>query len=265
MKRFDAQLRSETCSDDELRNLAYFGVTRAVTTAYDARRFHDADDLLKYFRRLVGHELDRLQRLDIDGYGAVGVHPRARPSRAHPRVWAELPGILGGARVVAVGEIGAWDDTRREWELFDLQVRLAQDHDLPVVLVAPADLKVTMTYKMMARLDKLAFDPGRCLLTRMVDPALSTAVREEFVCAVAAGEPHLEPREAASLLSALFDERPDAVGRVVLSSSLDASATDVLGVPKLVEALQDLGADPGILERIAHSNAERFFGVTSGR
>lgn len=258
MKIFDAQIRSDTRSDDELRNLHYFETERVLTTAHALRPFETAADLLAYFDDLLGPEVDRLRRCELIPHLALGVLPDARPRRSHYEVWRELPALLRRAPVSAVGEIGAWEDVPAHWELFERQVKLADDADLPIVVTPPAVLHVNMTYKMMRRIDRLGFPADRCLINRLQDRVAQTAHTEGFVVGISVGSPNLAPRDAARIIVALAEER-GSIDRVALNSSLRRGAADVLGVPKTIAALRDLGIRDDHLHSVAFGAAATLF------
>ena len=86
MHFFDAQIRSDTRSDDDLRNLAYFDTTHVVTTPNPGRTSQTADDLCDYLAVLATDEPRRLLRLGIAPHVALGLLPVARPRRTHHEV-----------------------------------------------------------------------------------------------------------------------------------------------------------------------------------
>lgn len=258
MEIFDAHIRSDTRSEDDLKNLAYFETRQVLTASHPVRPFEVADEALAYFESLVTEEATRLRRNGLTPHVALGLLHHGRPRRTHHEVWRDLPFLLAEEVVVAVGEIGAWEDTEEQWELFELQVRLAREHDLALLIVAPADLRVNMTYKMMQRLERLDFPPHLAVLDHLDARLVETVVREGFVAGVSVGPSHMEPREAASLLLEVLD----AVGtteRIVLNSALRAGSGDILGIPKAVVTLQERGLDRGSIERLCFGNAMGIF------
>lgn len=263
MKIFDPIVRSRTQSDDALKNLSYFGTAEVVTTSYGGRGFEGSADLLAYFRELLGGELKRLERCGLRAYGAIGVAPNARPRRAHPEVWEAIPELLELPEVVAVGEIGVWEDTARQWELFERQVRFADAADLPLLIATPRELRVTMTYKMMGRLERLGFAGARALFFPVDGEILQNVVESGFCAGYPVSAGTNEPREAAVALSRLLDESGagEALQRgVLLSAYLRRASSDVLGVPKALKALREAGVEEEILESWAQGNARRLFG-----
>lgn len=255
MKIFDAQIRSDVCTDADLQNLHYFDTERVVTTAHAPRHFERAEDLLGYFDELTSEESARLKRCGLEPSVALGVLPNARPRRAHFEVWRELPFLLAEPEVVALGEIGAWEDSQEHWELFERQVDIARQIDgLPIIATPPNDLLVNMTYKMMQHVEAVGLAPELALMNRLDERLIETVVREGFVAGVSVGTSNLEPRAAAKLLAEVV-ERLGSAERIILNSSLRTGGTDVLGIPKTIVALQDLGVDRRTIERLAYGNA----------
>lgn len=258
MRIFDAHLRSDTRSDDDLKNLAYFDTESAVTTAHARRQFERAEDLLAYFEELRTEECERIQACGIDPYVAVGVLPDARPRRSHPEVWTEMPEVLERGRVSAVGEIGVWSDTDDQWELFERQVRLAKEAELPIIVTPPRKLKVNMTYKMMLRIEEIGFPTDRAVMNHLDAKMVETVVRDGFVAGVALGVRDLDPRRAAEVVC----EATRAVGhadRIALNSALRAGASDVLGVPKTATALEEQGVEAHAIDKVSYRNAAEVF------
>lgn len=259
MKIFDAQIRSDICSDADLKNLAYFETERVITTTHAREDFERADDLIAYFDELTTGEVQRLRRCGLIPHVALGVTPDMQPRRAHFEVWRELPHLLQQPEVVAVGEIGAWEDNDRSWELFERQLDIARElDDMPVICVPPPELKVNMTYKMMQRIEKLGHGSNLCMMNRLDERLVETVVREGFVAGVSVGSQNLEPRAAAEMLADVIETLGSAE-RIVLNSSLRTGSVDILGIPKTVVALQDLGVETRVIEKLAYGNAMSLF------
>lgn len=264
MKIFDAHIRSDTRSDTDLKNLHYFETERVVSTAHTPRGFERAEDLLAYFETLMTDECARLRRCGLKPHIGLGVLPPARPRRTHYEVWSELPYLLADPQVVALGEIGAWEDTGGHWDLFERQVGLlVEGEPMPVICTPPSDLKVNMTYKMMHRIERLGLPVELAMMNRLDERLVETVLAEGFVAGVAVGSNNLEPRQAARLLAEVI-ERQGTAERIVLNSALRIGGADVLGIPKTIVALQDLGVSTRVIEKLVYGNAMALF-VTEER
>ncbi len=258
MRIFDAHVRTDTRSDDDLKNLDYFDTTDVLTTAHARRPFERAEDLLGYFEWLRNDECARIERCGPTPHAALGVLPDATPRRSHPEVWTHLPELLTRPRVVAVGEIGAWEDRDRHWELFERQARIAMELDLPILATPPSDLKANMTYKMMLRLEEIGVEPARVVMNYLDERLVETVVRDGFVAGVAVGTTDLSSKRAARTLV----ETIEAVGhadRIVLNSALRTGHSDVLGIPKTASELDALGLSEETIERLVYHNAAELF------
>jgi predicted metal-dependent TIM-barrel fold hydrolase len=255
---FDAHIRSDTRSSDDLKNLAYFGTERVLTAAHPIRPFRHSDDLLGYFEGLVTSEVERIRRAGLLPCVALGLLADSRPKRSHYEVWEELPIMLEMPEVVAVGEIGAWADEPDEWELFERQVRLARQADLPILVATPNELKVNMTYKMMARLDKMAFPPELAMFNHLDERLVQTVAEEGFLAGVSVGPYHLDPRVAAPMVAAAVEGLGSAE-KIVMNSALRAGGGDILSLPKVAVMLADAGVPAAEVERLVYGNAMRVF------
>lgn len=257
MRIFDANVRTDTRSDEDLKNLGYFDTERILTTAHAYRPFERAEDLLEYFEWLRTDERARIDRCGPEGYVAVGVLPDATPRRSHPEVWSELPDVLDRPHIVALGEVGAWEDTDRHWELFERQIRIAKEVGVPVVATPPTDLKVNMTYKMMLRIEEIGLPPDRVMMNYLDERLVETVVRDGFVAGLSVGTPNVDPRRAAEILV----DTVESVGhadRIVLNSALRTGSSDVLGIPKTASTLDDLGIAEDVIDQLAYRNASRL-------
>lgn len=259
MKIFDPHIRSRTQSDDDLKNLHYFGTEEVVTTAYGAQSFERAEDLLQYFDLLAGEEQRRLQRCGLISYCALGVAPNMRPRRAHYEVWKALPELLSKKGVVALGEVGVWEDSSAHWELFERQVRIALDvGPMPILITPPVELKITLTYKMMQRLEKWDYPPSEVIINFTDERLLENVIQSGFCAGYPVGAASNDPRQVARHISDVAG-RVGGTEKILLTAALRTAGADVLGVPKTIVALQDEGIDDVLIEKMVFGNARRLF------
>ncbi|MFU8805994.1 MAG: hypothetical protein ACNA8W_19440 [Bradymonadaceae bacterium] len=259
MKIFDVHIRSDSCTDADLKNLRYFETEHVITTAYDARPFEQARDLMSYFQGLIDHECSRLRRCGLIPHVALGVLPGARPRRTHYEVWRELPGLLTNPAVVAIGEIGVWEDVKDQWDLFERQIKLALEAGpRPVIITPPPELRITMTYKMMQIIERIGFPPHQVMINYTDDRFIENVLQSGFCAGVAVGATPQTPRQAAGILVRVLESQGSAE-RVILNSALRAGGSDVLAIPKTVAALQELGMIEEEIEALTFENASKLF------
>ena len=264
MKIFDPHIHTPTQSDDDLENLRYFGTEKVVTTAYGGRSHQTATELIDYFEELVGDECRRLRRHGLDPHVALGVDPEARPRRAHPEVWDALAAMLERRGVVALGEIGVWEDRDDQWELFRRQVRIARRvGPLPILVTPPEKLKITLTYKMMNWLESSGYPTSLVVVTSLDERLLENVVESGFCVGYPVGSATNDPRRVGPHIREVL-RRVEGGDKIMLSTALRSSGGDLLGVPKTIEALDEAGVDEGIIRQMVYANAVRLFETGGG-
>lgn len=254
MRIFDAQIRSEARPTRDLRNLAYFGTTHVVTTLR-GQPVQNADAWLAAASTLMNAELARIRDAGLSGACSLGMLRAAAPKRAHPELWRMVPDLLADPKVVAIGEVGAFDDTRPEWDLFERWVRLAMEHGKPLVVTPPQDLRVNMTFKMMQRLNHLGVPPERVVFNHVEGRTLEAVRADGYLAALTVGPYHLSVIEAAELVEAAGGEG------MMLNTSTGEGVADILSLPKLLAELAGRGVRPEALDELAFRSAARFFGT----
>ncbi len=262
LKIFDPHMRSRTQSGDDLKNLHYFGTTEVVTTAHGGQGFERAEDLLEYFDLLTGEESRRLQKCGLIPHVAVGVVPDARPRRAHYEIWKALPEILQRPIVVAIGEVGVWEDNDEQWDLFERQVRIGLKLDsMPMIVTPPKELKITLTYKMMKRLEKWGYPPSRILINYCDERLLENVIQSGFYAGYPVGAASNDPRDAGPFIAEIID-RVGGAEQILLTAALRSGGGDVLGIPKTIVALREVGVEDTSIENMVYANAGRLFGLS---
>jgi len=256
---FDAQLRSDTRPDDDLRNLAYFGTTHAVITGNPDVAVQTADELVRYLREIATTERSRLERMGIRTYTGLGILPQQRPRRTHHEFWRELPRLLAVDGVVAVGEIGVWRDQTPQWDLFCRQVELAATLNLPIIITPPTDLRVNMTFKMMKRLDELGFPPNRVVFNHAEIRTLETILVEGYFASLTVGAYHLDAQTARELAHANRQYKD----RIMLNSGLREGLADILAAAKTLEVMSE-NEDEALIASVTFDTAFDFFVGSTG-
>ena len=102
MEILDAHIETDCRSEEDLENLAFFGISAAVVCAHDNVPGRDAQGLLRHFHQLLRGETARLRFLGIRPYVALGIHPGAIPRRGARKVLAELTELAASPEVVEV-------------------------------------------------------------------------------------------------------------------------------------------------------------------
>jgi len=213
-------------------------------------------------RALVAHEVPRIAQSNLTAHVALGLHPNARPRRAHLQLWDELPELLEHDAVVAVGECAAFEDTAADWELLDRHIECANSAALPLVVTTPKTLRVNMAYKMMEVFDDRGVAPERVMFLGLDAPQLSTTLATGHYACVSLGPFGLDTEALHGVVEALLVEDESATSaRLVCSSGLRSGGGDVLALAKARDVLFAAGFGEARIARWTGENARVFYGV----
>jgi len=252
---FDAGIYPLHLPDQDLRDLAFFGVEGAVAMVGDEIDGADPEELLLAFRRLVREETARMRRAGVAPFVALGIPPRRIPERGLDYVLAELPALFDQARVVAVGPAGLEAGGPREEEAFLRQVELAQSLGSRIVVRTPAREKARHTRRLLAMLRESEIDPARVLVGQ-VDAQTVRLVRACGYAACLSVSPlRIRAEDAVALVRQLGS------GNLLLASEVGAGPGDLLALPRTAWLLERAGLSPEIVRRVARDNALAFFGI----
>lgn len=252
---FDAGIYPLQVPDQDLRDLAFFGVEGAVAMVGDEVERAEPDDLLAAFTRLVLEETPRMRRAGVAPFVALGIHPRRIPARGLERVLAELPALFDRARVVAVGPIGLEEGGPREEEAFLRQVELARSLGSRILVRTPAREKARHTRRLLAMLRESEIEPARVLVGQ-VDAQTVRLVRAcDYTASLSVSPLRIRAEDAVALVRQLGS------GSLVLASEVGAGPGDLLALPRTAWLLERAGLSSEIVRRVARENALAFFGI----
>lgn len=256
MALFDANLHPEGLTDQDLESLAFFNVRAALVVA-SAPAEPSARTLRLHFDDLVGRQLERLKRVGIRGYVALGVHPRAVPRRGLEEVLSALPDYFRGGQVIAVGEIGIAEQVPEQEEAFLEQVALAKRLKLKVLVHTPAREKEKRTRRTLSLLRESGIAAERVLVDHATARTVKLITAVGHYAGLTLHPEALRVEQAVALVRKLGSER------LVLDTDAGHGATDLLGLPRAAHLLEKGKLDERIIARVCNDNAARFLDVAA--
>jgi predicted metal-dependent TIM-barrel fold hydrolase len=255
---FDAQLHPAGLADDDLRDLAYFGVEGVVAVVGDDVPGRGPEEILARFERLVREDLPRLRRAGLAAFGALGLDPRRLPARGLEEILARLPALFSAARVVALGPIGLEAGGAEEEAAFRRQLEAAGEIGRPVIVRTPERDKPRITRRLLAMLKESGIPPERVLVGAVTPKTVRLVLACGHVAGILVHPARLRAEEAAALIRSLGS------GSLVLGSDAGAGASDLLALPRTAMVLERSGLSPQIVRRVLRDNALAFFGIDPG-
>ncbi|MGH7229765.1 MAG: TatD family hydrolase, partial [Nitrospiraceae bacterium] len=139
MRFFDPHIHMTSRTTDDYEAMRNAGIVAVIEPSFwlGQPRTH-VGTFEDYFRSLIGWEPFRAGQFGIRHFCTLALNPKeANNSRVAPDVIGLLPAYLHKDSVVAVGEIGYDEITPDEDRYFELQLELAREFDLPVLVHTP--------------------------------------------------------------------------------------------------------------------------------
>lgn len=209
-----------------------------------------------YFSTLVGWERFRASQFGIVHYCTMGLNSKEANNEAlAEQVMELLPLYVGKEGVVAIGEIGYDDQTEAEDKFYRLQLELAKEVDLPVLIHTPHRDKRKGTIRSMDVSEEHGLDPKMVI----VDHNNEETVKEVLDRGYYAGftiYPHTK-MGSERMVEIVKQYGPE---RIIVNSAADWGISDPLAVPKTAYMMRKSGIPEEHIKLVTYQNALTAFG-----
>ena len=246
---------------DDYEAMAAAGVKAIVEPAFWLGQPRTSvGSFVDYFDSLLGWERFRASQFGIRHHCTIGLNPKeANDDRLRKEVIELLPRYLAKDGVVAVGEIGYDSMTAEEEEALEVQLDLAAEHDLPVLVHTPHRNKLAGTRRTLEIVARSGLPPERMLIDH--NNELTVGVVADTGCWMGFTiYPYTKMDEQR--LVRIVEEYD--IERVLVNSAADWGISDPLKVAKTASALSEAGFSDDDIDRLVWRNPVEFFGQ-SGR
>lgn len=210
-----------------------------------------------YLSHIIGFERFRAGQFGIRHYCTVGLNSKeANDEALAERVMEILPGFAAKEGVVAIGEIGYDDQTALEDKYLRLQIELAKELELPIMIHTPHRDKKRGTLRTMDVLQEHGFDPARCVIDHNNEETVRAVLERGFYAgfSIYPGTKMGNARMAA--LVELYGPE-----RIVVDSACDWGVSDPLAVPKTAQLMLARGLDAAVIRQVTYANALAVYGL----
>lgn len=208
-----------------------------------------------YFSTLVGWERFRASQFGIVHYCTMGLNSKEANNVAlAEQVMELLPLYVGKEGVVAIGEIGYDDQTEAEDRFYRLQLELAKDVNLPVLIHTPHRDKKKGTTRSMDVSEEHGLDPKMVI----VDHNNEETVKEVLDRGYWAGftiYPHTK-MGSDRMVEIVKQYGPE---RIIVNSAADWGISDPLAVPKTAAVMRKMGIPEEHIKMVTYRNALTAF------
>lgn len=209
-----------------------------------------------YFNSLVGWERFRASQFGIKHYCTIGLNSKEANNEAlAEEVMELLPLYVGKEGVVAVGEIGYDDQTQAEDKYYRLQLELAKEVDLPVMVHTPHRDKKRGTTKSMDVSEEHGLDPSMVVIDHNNEETIKEVLDRGYWAAFT-----IYPHTKMGSERMVEIIRQYGAERIIVDSAADWGISDPLAVPKTAKLMQEKGIKEEFIHMACYQNALTAYG-----
>lgn len=250
-----AHMISRTTNDYEA--MAGAGVVAVIEPAFwigQART--NAGSYADYLSHILGFERFRAGQFGMRHYCCIGLNSKeANNEELAEAVMELLPGFATKEGVVAIGEIGYDEQTEMEDKYFRLQLDLARELDLPVMIHTPHRDKKRGASRSMDVIVEHGVDPSRVVIDHVNEETVKE-VKDRGFWAAFSIYPHSK-MTAERMFEIVRTYGPE---RLIVDSACDWGVSDPLSVPKTAELLAARGIPEEAISKVTYANALAVYG-----
>jgi uncharacterized protein len=258
---FEPHIHMTSRTTDDYQAMAAVGVKALVEPAFWLGQPRTSvGTFVDYFSGLVGWERFRAGQFGIRHHCAIALNPKeANDGRVRDEVIALLPRFLAKDGVVAVGEVGYDAMTPAEDQALAVQLELALEHGLPVLVHTPHRDKLEGTRRTLDVVRESGLAPERVLIDH--NNELTVGLVADRGCWMAFSiYPHTKMDEYRMVRIL----REHGTERMLVNSAADWGQSDPLKVAKTAAAMAEAGFGDDEVDAVVWRNPVGFFSQ-SGR
>ncbi|WP_182708429.1 TatD family hydrolase [Thermomonospora cellulosilytica] len=260
MRIFDPHIHMTSRTTDDYEAMYTAGVRAVVEPAFWLGQPRTSPDTFAdYFDSLLGWEPYRASQFGIRHHCTIALNPKeAGDPRCRP-VLDLVPRYLAKDGVVAVGEVGYDSMTPDEDEVFAVQLEMARDVGLPVLVHTPHRDKAAGTRRSLDVVRESGLPPERVLIDHLNEPTV--AMVKESGCWMGFSvypDTKMDEDRMVRILKEYGTER------MLVNSAADWGRSDPLKTRRVGEAMLAAGFTEVDVDTVLWDNPVAFYGQ-SGR
>jgi len=257
MKFIDPHIHVSARTTDDYEAMAKAGVVALIEPAFwlgqprtNVGSFQD------YFASLVGFEKFRAAQFGIRHYCTIGLNAKeANNEPLAEQVLELMPLFLAKENVVAIGEIGFDDMTPAEEKYLHLQLDMAKQADLPVLIHTPHRNKKRGTYRSMDIIEEHEIPPHLVVIDHNNEETVEEVLRRGYWTAFT-----IYPKTKMGNERMVEVVKKYGAERIIVDSSADWGVSDPLAVPKTGNLMLKRGVPQEHVELTCYKNALAAYG-----
>lgn len=257
MMFIDAHAHMLSRTTDDYEAMAAAGVVAVIEPAFwlGQPRTH-VGTYIDYLSSIVGFERFRAGQFGIRHYCTIGLNSKeANNEELAEGVMEILPRFALKDGVVAIGEIGYDDQTDLEDKYFRLQIELAIELDLPVMVHTPHRDKKRGTSRSMDVCMEHGIDPSKVIIDHNNEETIREVLDRGYWAAFSV-YPSTK-MGTARMVELLRQYGPE---RIIVDSACDWGISEPLGVAKTAKLAALRGIEEQAIRLVCYQNALDAYG-----
>ena len=248
----DPHIHMTARTTDDYQAMAEAGIVAVIEPAFWLGQPRTSADTYKdYLSSLVGWERFRASQFGIKHYCTIGLNSKEANNEALAEAVMEiLPLYACKEGVVAIGEIGYDDMTPAEDKYFRLQLELAKELDLPVMIHTPHRDKKSGTSRSMDVCQEHGLEPSQVIVDHNNEETVKEVLDRGFWAGFT-----IYPNTKMGNERMVEIVRNYGCDRIIVDSSADWGVSDPLAVPKTARLMQKRGIPEAHIEAVCYRNA----------
>jgi predicted metal-dependent TIM-barrel fold hydrolase len=246
-------------STDDYDAMARAGVVAVIEPAFWIGQPRTSlGSYVDYLSTIIGFEKFRAGQFGVRHYCCVGLNSKEANNEALAEAVMEvLPQFAAKDGVVAIGEIGYDEQTALEDKYLRLQIDLAKELELPIMIHTPHRDKKRGTTRTMDVLVEHGFAPERCVIDHNNEETVREVLDRGFFAAFS-----IYPKTKMGNERMTEIVRQYGAERIIVDSACDWGVSDPLAVPKTAALMAERGIASEAIRKVTYDNALAVYGLS---
>lgn len=248
----DPHIHMSSRTTDDYEAMAKAGIVAVIEPAFwFGQPRTEVGSFKDYFSSLIGWERFRSSQFGIRHYCTIGLNSKEANNEAlAEQVMDILPKFLTKEGVVAVGEIGYDDQTEAEDKFFRMQLEMAKEVELPVMVHTPHRDKRAGTSRSMDVIEEHGISPNMVVIDHNNEETVKEVLDRGYWAAFTIYPFTKMGNER--MVEVVKQYGPE---RIIVDSSADWGISDPLSVPKTAALMLERGVPYEDVHKACYQNA----------
>ena len=257
MRFIDPHIHMVSRTTDDYQAMAAAGIVAVIEPAFWIGQPRTEIGTFKdYFSTIVGFERFRASQFGIKHYCTIGLNSKEANNEALAEEVIDLiPRFAGKEGVVAIGEIGFDEMTKTEEKFFRIQLDMAKEMDMPVMIHTPHRNKKAGTSRSMDICIEHGIAPNKVVIDHNNEETAKETLDRGFWAAFT-----IYPKTKMGNRRMVEIAKLYGSDRIIVDSSADWGISDALAVPKTAQLMLESGISEKAVSAMCYGNALAAYG-----